>query len=187
MVETVDTLGGTDVDRCQQQWRGFCSLLQDACRRHWESSVSLFGAESPLAIWAEELCQSNLPPSFAKTLRSVRNCLVFSNEELTSQRLLSSLGKRAILVISCGSVGYRSRGPQSCAEHFEAGGTEPPEPRSKLWETPLQRLPPGANDPRDVLLEASVLSSVWVIMVIEFRHISPCFTSLFPLAFESRD
>ena len=98
MVETVDTLGGTDVDRCQQQWRGFCSLLQDACRRHWESSVSLFGAESPLAIWAEELCQSNLPPSFAKTLRSVRKCLVFSNEELTSQRLLSSLGKRAILV-----------------------------------------------------------------------------------------
>ncbi|CAL1129340.1 unnamed protein product [Cladocopium goreaui] len=54
---------------------------EDACRRHWESCVSLFGAESPLAIWAEELCQS----------------------------------------------------PQSCAEHFEAG---------------------GANDPRDVLLEA---------------------------------
>lgn len=36
------------------------NILQDACRRHLDSCLWLFGAASPFAVWAQELCQCNL-------------------------------------------------------------------------------------------------------------------------------
>ena len=33
------------------------SVQEDACRRHLDSCLWLFGAASPFAVWAQELCQ----------------------------------------------------------------------------------------------------------------------------------